>query len=103
MPNWRWPHGWSTRRRVTKVGIKSCPGLKNAELPRQALVMLVDRAAAPTPVVVLVVAPVVATMDGLVSAAQAAMFGIWLVSVKNAPVGPSKLGFGFSAANAADQ
>ena len=63
----------------------SCDGLKNAALPRQALVMLV----------------VLVAVD-VVRAAQAAEFGTWLVSVKKVPNGPAKLGFGFSAATAID-
>src|SRR5207302_6606876 len=101
MPHWRWPHGWSTRRRVTKVGIRSCPGLKNAALPRQALVMLVATVVAGT-VAMLAVPVVVAAIAGEVKAAQDAEVGIWLVSVKNVPNGPVTLGFGFSAENAAD-
>src|SRR6266436_9059582 len=84
-PAWRCPQGCSMRQRATRVGAMSCEALKYAALPRQALVMLV----------------VLVAVD-VVSALQAAEFGIWLVSVKYAPNGPAKLGFGFSAETAID-
>ena len=85
-PHCRWPHGWSTRRRATKVGIKSCPTLKNAALPRHALVTLVAAAVVASVAGAVNVAVVSAVC---VKAVHAAMFGIWLVSVKYVPVGPA--------------
>src|ERR1700730_15349577 len=84
-PAWMWPQGCSIRQRATRAGAMSCDGLKNDALAREDWVML----------------GVFVAVDE-VSAAQAAEFGIWLVSVKKAPNGPAKLGFGFSAAIASD-
>src|SRR5205814_1314697 len=70
---------------ATKFGMMSCDGLKNAALPRQALVML-DATVVPPIVAVPVAVPLIA---GVVSAAHAALLGIWLVSVKKVPNGPA--------------
>src|ERR1700730_7850264 len=40
-PAWIWPQGCSMRQRATRVGAMFCEALKNAALPRQALVRLV--------------------------------------------------------------
>src|ERR1051325_12235797 len=97
-PAWIWPHGCSMRHRATKFGMMSCEGLKKAELPRQALVML-DAIVVPPIVAVPLAVPLIA---GVVQAAQAASVGIWFVSVKTAPSGPAYLGLGFLAATATD-
>ena len=72
------------RQRATKVGAMSCAGLKNAALPRHALVMF--RATVVPPIEAVPVAPAVA---GVVRAEQGAAVGIWFVSVKNVPNGPA--------------
>src|ERR1700736_915384 len=83
-PAWIWPQGCSMRQRATAVGAMSCDALKNAALPRQALVMLVATVVPP-----IVVVPVAPPGVGVVSAVHEAMLGIWLVSVKKAPNGPA--------------
>jgi len=60
---------------------------------------MLDATVVPPIVAVPVAVPLIA---GVVSAAHEAEVGIWLVSVKNVPNGPAKLGLGFSAATATD-
>src|ERR671936_693788 len=76
-----WPQGCSMRHRATKFGARSCAGLKNAALPRQAFVMFLATVVPPITAV-----PVAPAVDGVVRAEHAAEGRVALAKARDVAV-----------------